>query len=315
MPRYQTIVLALIAAALMLPPAASAAAADLAFDSVTKFVMNGDPPPQQPGDFNADFATAAAVQMPEQGGGGGFFSQIGRGIAMGKSMQEVMHAGMAERHYVAGSKERIDNLTMQTATIVDCSARTITTLDLRRKTYKTVSMDQGSESGGAAGASPSDMRDNGTRIAIAVNNTALGSRQIGGQDTNGYRADMTITETSASGESHTQHGNLLSYFSSIANPAPSCSHAAGPNPQMGSPMLAGFAQVMSALTSSGSDRRVSIKQSGPPLPLGKLAMFSTMNFAGGPGSGMTFVTERGNVRSLSANDPVFAIPPDFTQQQ
>jgi hypothetical protein len=125
---------------------------------------------------------------------------------------------------------------------------------------------------------------------------------------------MTITETSSSGESHTQNGNLVAYYSSYANPAPSCSHA-GAGPQAGSPMMGNFAQLMRALSSSELDRNITIKQSGPPLPLSKVAMFSAVTFTGGQASGMTFVTERGNVRSISETDPVFSIPSDFTAQQ
>jgi hypothetical protein len=311
--RYRSTVAALIAASLTIQFTASAAPAGLAFDAVTKISMKGDASSQQPGDFNADFATAAAVQMPEQGGGSGIFAKLQQAMTMGNSMQQMMQSGFAERRYVAGSKERTDNLSTQTATVVDCTARTITTLDLRRKTYKTVSMDQADSSGGEAGAPGSPMHDNGTRVAVTVSNTAIGSRDIGGQPTSGYRSDMTITETSASGESHTQNGNMVAYYSSYANPALTCSHAAA-IPQGGMSM-GNFAQLMRALSGSGLDRRITIKQSGPPLPLGNVAMFSAVTFTGGQGSGMTFVTERGNVRSISDSDPVFAIPADFTQQQ
>lgn len=313
--RYRLTVAALIAASI-LPTAAPAAAAGLAYDTVTKFGMNGDAASQQPGDFNADFTAAAAVQTPDQGGGGGFFAKINQAMAMGQTMQQMMKSGLAERHYVAGSKDRTDNLNMQTATIVNCAARTITTLDLRRKTYKTVSMDQpSSSSGGGGGAPGSPMHDDGTRVAVTVANSALGSREVAGQPTSGYRSDMTITETNASGESQTQNGNMVAYYSSYGNPTPTCSRAGVASRQTGPPMMGNFAQLMAALNSAGMDRRFSLKQSGPPLPLGKLAMFSAVTFTGGKGSGMTFVTERGNVRSISEADPVFAIPADFTQQQ
>jgi hypothetical protein len=314
MVRHRVTATALFAALLVLPFAVSAEPAGLAYDSVTKISMKGDASSQQPGDFNADFATAAAVQMPDQGGGGGFFAKLNQAMTMGKSMQQMMQSGFAERRYVAGTKERTDNLSTQTATIVDCAARTITRLDLRRKTYKTESMDRAESSGGEGGAPGSPVHDDGTRIAITVANSALGSRQIGGQDTSGYRSDMTITETKPSGESQTQKGNIVAYYSSYANPAMTCSHA-GPTVPGGMAMMGNFAQLMRALSGSGLDKRVTIKQSGPPLPLGKVSMFSAVTFTGGQGAGMTFVTERGNVRAISDGDPVFSIPSDFTQQQ
>ena len=61
---------------------------------------------------------------------------------MAQSAQQMMQTGLAEKHYVAGSKERTDEVVMQTATITDCVARTITTLNFRDKTYRVVSMDQ-----------------------------------------------------------------------------------------------------------------------------------------------------------------------------
>jgi len=314
MVRHRITAAALFAALLIVPFVVAAAPAGLAYDSVTKISMKGDASSQQPGDFNTDFATAAAVQMPEQGAGGGFFAKLNQAMSMGKSMQQMMQSGFAERRYVGGSKERTDNLSTQTATIVDCAARTITRLDLRRKTYKTESMDQAASSGGEAGEPGSRMNDNGTRIAITVANSALGSRQIGGQNTSGYRSDMTITETSSSGDSQTQKGNMVAYYSSYANPSLTCSR--GPAiPQGGMAMMGNFAQLMRALSGSGLDRRVTISQSGPPLPLGKVAMFSAVTFTGGQGAGMTFATERGNIRSISDNDPVFSIPTDFTQER
>lgn len=316
--RFRVTVAALVAAVSILPFSISAAPAGLAYDSIIKFAMNADSSAQQPGDFSADFAAAAAVQGPDLGGGNGIFNAIHQAEARAKSMQQLMQTGFAERHYVAGTKERTDNLSMQTATIIDCAARTITRLDLRHKTYKTDSMDQSSSPGGEGGASGAPAHDNGTRVAVTVSNTALGSRDVGGQPSSGYRSDMTITETSTSGESRTQKGNMVGYYSSFANPAPSCSRMgapSGPSGQMGSAMMGNFAQLMRALTSSGMDKRFTISQSGPPLPLGKLAMFSAAAFTNGQGNGMTFVTERGNVHSISASDPVFAIPPDFTPQQ
>lgn len=165
-----------------LPLAAPASPNGLAWDSVTKIVMNAAPASLQPGSFDADFAAAASVQQPEQNGGG-IFNQMKQAMAMGQSMQQMMQYGFAARHYVAGSKERTDDLALQTATIVDCAARTITTLDLRRKTYRVVSMDQSSatSSGGGGGGPQAGATQDNTRIAISVANTALGGREVAGQ--------------------------------------------------------------------------------------------------------------------------------------
>jgi hypothetical protein len=294
------------------PLAVCAAPGGLAWDSVTKILTNADPSSLQPGSFDTDYAAAAAEQPAQTGGG--LFGKMKQAMAMGRNLQ----TGFAQRHYVAGSKERTDDLSSQTATIVDCAARTITTLDLRNKTYRVVSMDQPSAPGsGGGGGGHSNYSDNGERIAITVANTALGSLQVAGQSTNGYRSDMTITETSSSGDSHTQNGNLVGYYTSLPQPMPDCSRfqpSGVPGGGAGAGMMARYAQLMRALASSGASSRFSVKQSGPPLPLGKLAMYYAFTF-GAQGQGAAFVTERGNVRSIGADDPAFSIPADFTQQQ
>lgn len=298
-----------------LPLAAPASPNGLAWDSVTKIVMNAAPASLQPGSFDADFAAAASVQQPEQNGGG-IFNQMKQAMAMGQSMQQMMQYGFAARHYVAGSKERTDDLALQTATIVDCAARTITTLDLRRKTYRVVSMDQSSatSSGGGGGGPQAGATQDNTRIAISVANTALGGREVAGQSTNGFRSDMTITETTSSGQTQTQNGNLIAYYSSYSNPTPSCYDGSPVTGAHGPAMMTRYASVMRALALGGSDSRFSVKQSGPRLPVGQLSMYDAVTF-GMQGQGATFVTERGNVRPINATDAAFAIPSDFTQQQ
>lgn len=282
-----------------------------------KMVPNADPTSLQPGDFNSDYAAASAVQMPDQGGGG-LFNQMKHAMAQAKSAQQMMQTGIAQRHYVAGSKDRVDDLWAQTATISDCAARTTTTLDLRRKTYRIVSWDQPSGASSAGGGS-NDQRgsDDNTHVAVSVTNTALGSRVLSGQPTNGFRSDVVVTETKSSGESHTQNGNLLAYYSSYANPIADCLAAgvmAESGAAQGAAMMGGYARIMRALAAAGASSRFSIKQSGPPIPLGKLAMWNAMTFSA-QGHDISITTENGNVRAIGANDAVFSVPSNFTQQQ
>jgi hypothetical protein len=295
-----------------LPLAGAAAPNGLAWDSVTKIAMNADSSSLQPGSFDDDFTAAAAQQSGQTGGG--IFGKMKQAMAMGQMMQ----TGFAEHHYVAGSKERTDHLATQTATIVDCVARTITTLDLRAKTYTVVSMDQPSTpgSGGGGGSSPRSGPSDNTHVSISVKNAALGPRTVAGQPTNGYRSDVTFTATDSSGESHGGSGGLLAYYSNYADPIPTCSSSPA-TPGAGGPaaMMAGYSRLMRALSASGTDSRFSITQSGPRLPLGMLAMYDAFTFSGGQAQGATFVTERGHVRSINANDPIFSVPSDFTQHQ
>lgn len=297
---YRAAVAALLTLA-GVPLAAFAAPNGLAWDSVTKVVMSADPSSLQPGSFDSDFAAAAAVQAPSAGAAQG--------------AQQMMQTGIAERHYVAGSKERTDNLARQTATIADCVARTITTLDLRGKTYRVVSMDQPSAPGSGAGAGPrTPFLQNGASIAVSVANTALGALVVGGQPTNGFRSDVKFAMTSPSGESNTRNGVLVGYYSAYAKPAPPCSGGIFAEMLGGAHAMARFEQLMSAVSSGGTNLHISVKQNGPLLPVGKLAMFEALSFQM-LGHGTTMVTERGNVRAIAVDDPVFSIPPGFTKQQ
>jgi hypothetical protein len=299
--------------ALVAPAQAPAATAGLAWDSVTKINLGAGASSLQPGSFPDDFAAASASQSP----GGGLFSHM-----LNQDMMSMMHNGFAERHYVAGSKERTDQVTSQTARIVDCAARTITTLDLAKKTYRVESMDHPSapSSGGTSGGG-SAAKDDGTKVAIAIANSALGARQVNGEPTNGYSSQMTFTETKASGESQTQNASLTGYYAGFNTPGPACAGRSAINPggmstsqQFG--MMASMAgRMMQAMRSAGLDSRFSVKQSGPALPLGGFAMFQAMTFQAGGGHAPTFITERGDVRSIAANDPIFSVPSDFTLQK
>jgi hypothetical protein len=300
-----------------LPIGAGASSNGLAWDSVTKITINTDAAALQPGSFDQDYLRAASMQPQDSSGM----------MAMAERMRAFVQNGFAERHYVAGSKERTDHVADQTATIVDCAARTITTLDLRRKTYRVASMDQPAASNSStanAGGSKPSTTDDRDRIAITIANAALGARDVGGEPTNGFSSDMSFIETKPSGESQGYNGVLVGYYSSYVNPAPSCSifNVASPNrnsPQnvatMFSMMSTGYSRLMRVLSLAGKDSRFSLKQTGPALPRGKLAMYEAATIGGGQRGGATIIIERGNVRPISDDDPIFSVPSDFTRIQ
>ncbi|MFY9740200.1 MAG: hypothetical protein WAK11_14290 [Candidatus Cybelea sp.] len=313
---------ALVAVALFLGSSLFAAAAPsgLAWDSVSKLAMTADPSSLQPGSFDDDYSAAASAQPPAQTGGG-LFAHFKQQIAMAQNAQQMMQSGMAEKHYVAGSKERTDMVAMQTAMITDCVARTITTLNLRDKTYRVVSMDQPStpSSGGGSGGG-SAPKDDGSKIAIVVANTALGARAVGGEQTNGYRSDVTFTETKPTGESNSQNANLIGYYAAFTQPFPHCSGSGAfsgdaMSPGQGFAMMAAASKMMRELAAAGLDKRFSISQSGPTLPFGNFSMFQALMFSAKNGQGGALVTERGHVHPVDANDPVFSVPSDFTQER
>jgi hypothetical protein len=317
---------AVIVAAIAPRPQALAAPSGLAWDSVTKVSRSGDAATLQPGSFDQDYAQAAAVSPPPESTGGGMMGKMKQAMATAQHLQALLQSGFAERHYVAGAKERIDDVSDQRATILDCAAGTITTLDLRRKTYRVEPLNAPSSPGasGSAGAPQPRATGDVTSIAITIANTALGARNLGGQPTNGFSSEMSFKESTASGASHSYNGDLVGYYSSFANPAPACER---PNPavpgrqsppdaaQTMTALTGGFTRFTRALALAGVDPRFSIKQSGPPLPRGQFAMYQAATIGGGPEGGATFVSERGNVRAVSTDDPVFSVPSDFTREQ
>jgi hypothetical protein len=314
----RTAIFALFVCVLMLAgrPLRAAPTNGLAWDSVTKLAINADPASLAPGLFDTDFAAAAAVQPSEPSGTSGLPNQVRQAIGMGQIVQQMMSAGVAEHHYVAGAKERTDHLATQTATIVDCSAGTVTSLDLRAKTYKVVSMDESSAPSSGGGGSPASGNSDNSKVSISVTNTALGPRTVSGQATNGYRSAVTFTITDSTGKSRTGTGNLLAYYSTNVNPVVDCPGASVATGGRGpAAMLGGYSQLMRALATSGADSRFSLTQSGPPLPVSMLAMFDAFTFAGPQAQGATFLTERGHLRAISEDDPILSVPTGFKQQQ
>jgi len=131
--------LGLIAFASMLATVAVPAAAatpGIAYDSVTKFAIGGDAASAQPGTFDADFQTASQPVQQQPARTGGMFGGLNAALAQAAAVGNTMKNGLAERHFIAGERQRVDNVAAQTATILDCQARTLTTLDLKAKTYK-----------------------------------------------------------------------------------------------------------------------------------------------------------------------------------
>jgi len=305
--------------------APSAAATGLAWDQVTKFSMDGSVPEPN---FGQDWQTASQPAPQQQHGGmfGAMTAQMNAGMAAIQSMK----TGMAERHFVAGNLERTDNVAAQTATIVDCGARTMTYLDLAKKTYRVVSMDQpqsAPHSGGGPQSRNSPMQDDGTKFHIAYASQALGPKQIDGVNTDGYKAAMTITITKADGSSQTMQTNVTQYVSSQGMPAQSCLAGRMANAGMPGGGAAGMAAMMSSMNTThmindamrtpNGDQRFTFSSTGPPMPSGRLDMFTVfqMQAQNSQGRGFASIIERGDVHPVSDMDKsIFGVPPDFTKE-
>lgn len=303
----------------------SYAATGLAWDQVTRFSMDGSTP--QP-NFAADFQVASQPAQA-QTQRGGMFGGITNAMNAAMGAMQMMKTGIAERHFVAGSFERTDNVAQQTATITDCAARTITTLNLAKKTYRVVSMDRAQTppsvgKPGPQAPAPAATPDD-TRYKISYASQALGPKQIDGVNTDGYSAVMTITVMRPNTDPQTINTNLTEYISTYAQPQQSCPSRlamggdAGGAGAMGA-MSANMNMthmINAAMRTPGGDPRFTFSSSGPALPSGRLDLFSVYQFAGQQGGGRGFATiiERGNVHQVGDGDKsIFGIPPDFTQE-
>jgi hypothetical protein len=261
------------------------------------------------------------VQQPK---GGGLFGGLNATIAQGMAMGNMMKNGLAERHYIAGSRQRVDNVAAQTATILDCQARTLATLNLKNKTYTLVSLDapQKPTAGASRGSAPQTLpTDDGTRIAITVTNQALGQRQIGPDLADGYKSNMTMTVTKADGTSSTTQIIKTDYVIKLSDYTLSCGSIPSSVPGPGAAATSQYAMAQSAMLRK--DKRFTVSTSGPAIPASRFPLF-TLTTMGGSGaaagggpsggpSGFASIMERGHERAITSDDPIFTIPSDFTK--
>jgi hypothetical protein len=298
-------------------PAAPAAAAGTAYDSVTRFAQAGSQTPQ-PGTFSADFAQASATPPPAPHLPFG----LGKMAAAGQAAAAMFTHGVAERHYIGTTKERTDNVGLNTADITDCGARTITHLDLAAKTYTVTSLDQPqtqTSSGGGHSAPGPAATDDGSKLAIAMTTRVLGPMKIEGVPTTGYAMAMKVTTTKPNGETQSFNTDLTAYYAGVPEPHFSCNSigiAGGSSPAAASMLQ--YKLIMSALAARKGDSRFTVTSSGPSIPSGQLSMWNLMTLAGGAGTGaqggsFSVETERGSLRSIGDNDPIFSVPAGFTK--
>ena len=309
----QPLGIAAIAAVLVMGAPPLPAAAGIAYDSVTKFISSDSPQPQ-PGTFDADFQTASTPLVQK----GGLFGKISSAM---QNVGAMYRNGLAERRYIGTTKERTDLVAQNTADITDCTARTITHLDLNAKTYSVISMDQpqtahpSGPSHEAPGPAPTD---DGTKMSIDVRTTALGPMTIESVPTNGYDMTMRVTTTKPTGESSTFNSSMKAYYSKYPEPHFSCASRNAMMPSRSAAMSAAqFDMIRQALNSKGNPR-FSVTNSGPALPSGTMSMWDLMTMTGNGSNGASsgngafaVETERGNIRSIGDTDAIFSVPPDF----
>jgi len=313
--------LSLVAAALALlaagtPAAAPAAGDGLAYDSLTRLVVGSDAPPA-PGSFASDFQVAA--NPPPAGDTPKLPFGLGKSMGQMQAAMSMFKTGTAERHYVAGKKYRVDHIALNTAEITDCGARTLTTLNLKDKTYTVTSLDQpeSHESGSSAPGKPRPtLSDDGTKVAVSLTTRALGDKTLDGTPASGYNANFKTTITKADGDTQSFAMETTAYYAGLAQPTEYCNQysagMAGMMPGGGAAAMAAYQTAMRAVRDAKGNPRFTVTSSGPELPAGKLALYELITMKGERGS-FNMLMERGDVHSIGESDPAFSVPADFTK--
>lgn len=353
--------------AALLAPAVPAAAPPpgIAYDEIVRIVVNQTPPP--PGSFQADLAAinaatpapVAATQPPRKRGLGNLGSLAGAVLSgnpnavAGAVAEEAIsgavesaverslsgqYAGLAAImngflqphvvHYAYWNGwERIDDPSLQTATIRKCDLGQVIQLDLARKTYSTYT--PGSEPEPTSRPmprsrgrqQPAAAEEPGTANAsFALTTRSLGTKPIENRQTTGYATTASFAMTNATGSCRNGSGSIetVEYLPAIARPSVTqC-------PIRRTRTVPEEPTEIVAPPSGGCRPTFSAQKSGPALPSNRLSLYTLVRMSGSGGAspapqasgagGFAFLTERGNLKGLGPADAsLFAIPQGFTK--
>jgi hypothetical protein len=252
--------------------------------------------------------------------------------ALGASIRGFLQPHLIHYAYYNGW-ERVDDSATQTATIRKCDMGQVYKLDLAKKTYSVYDpateptpaaapapATRGSRSNGSAPAS----QPPGTAVAdVSATTKALGATRIDNVPTNGFDSTASFSMTQATGSCRNGGASISTaeYLSAINRPSvTSCPIRRAPIPES-----ANDAVTPPQTTTGGCRPTLTYHRSGPPIPAGKLSLYTlvTMNAAGATpapapaasgAAGIGFLTERGNLKTLTANDvSLFSVPADFVK--
>lgn len=314
---------ALVLGALIIASAPSstiAATGGVQYDQLTRFGLPGYPTPL-PDNFAANFKSAidAAVAFNNRPQGHGIFSMIANAESVAKATQGIMKSGMPMTYYYLNDWEREDDPGKQTATIFRPDRKQIIHLDLAKKTY-TIE-DMGSATPAPAAPQPPSQPNQpqpspqpGTgKQDITVSSSLIGPKTIDGVATTGYRSDVKVVTTEATGscQNGTFEATIDDYKSSIIPPNAHTSDA----------LKHSMSISPTAYTRPGgcTPTETMHKAVGATAPEDRLSLWEIMTFKGGqqPGQGQqSFATyiERGNVKILGPGDAgLFDVPAGFTK--
>lgn len=295
---------------------AHAAATDLSYNEISRVVMGGPSPAPgsyNSGSFDGDFAAATKKQ------GGGLFGMV-------KNAMSALNAGIGSSLYYLNNMERDDDVKNQTGTITIADKQEIIHLDYGAKTYWISTPNPNATMPPMAAPQPQAQQSMappqpGTaKVAITVATTSLGSKNLGGVDTDGYQITFKIVSTNATGscKNGTFETSLIEFVSSYPEPQ---LHYPMPAHMMPRPSAQALEAPEAAAMGPGCTPKVTARvHQGPTAPSDRLVMWEllTLNMGTGTGRGGGFATviERGDVKPLGAGDAgLFAPPAGFKQVQ
>ncbi len=301
---------------------AQAGSSDISYNELTKIVMGQSAPAPgsySKGSFDADWQSAQPGKQSNTHGLFGAFNAM-------KNALNSLSTGTPSTYYYLTNMEREDDITGQTGTITLPDKGQYIHLDFANKTYSITSPHtaeqyippQTQQQPGPQGPQPSPQPGT-SKVAITVSTTSLGSKNLGGVDTDGYQLTFKIVSSQATGSciNGTFQTTMTEFVSKYAEPsihwpmAAKLPHMA--MPKFSNPETASFKPGCTPKTTT----RVHI---GPTAPSGRLVIWEllTINASGqaqqgSMAGGFSTLIERGDVKQLGGGDSsLFGPPPGFT---
>ncbi len=315
-------VVVLVAGAGLTP--VQAASSDISYNEIVKIVMGQSAPAPgsyKNGSFDADWQSAQPAKASSSHGLFAAFNQM-------KSALSSLSNGTPSTYYYLANMEREDDITGQTGTITLPDKAQYIHLNFANKTYWITSPNTAQtyvppvqQQPGPQGTMPPSQPGT-SKVTITVSTTSLGSKNLGGVDTDGYQLTFKIVSSQATGSctNGTFQTTMTEFVSRYAEPSIHWPVSVTKLPHMAmprntNPETASFKPgcVPKATT------RVHI---GPTAPSGRLVMWELLTINGSAqaqqgamSGGFSTLIERGDVKDLSSGDSsLFGPPAGFTQQ-
>jgi hypothetical protein len=230
--------------------------------------------------------------------------------------------------YITPQRERIEESCQHQATIIDCTTRTATFLDLTGHDYSVVSLDAVGNDPAVLGAI-AEQKAMWAKISVTSRTVTerdqLGVTAVDGVLTNAFfvmtdhSTSVRTTDSSLQPQEVEMNDSWTYYFLEQPLPQLTCADAAGPwltryenvySPESG---VATW-KVPSPSPLPPFDDKTT--DSGPPIPAWRVPLFGVGKHMQHQGTWhydtYLFELESGNIRPIRSDDPVFSVPAGFT---